>query len=480
MCTRRLRLLASFFAVGFLVVSNVVLHDSAVHLTKSVFKPRWRIDDFRIIRDTLRLRKPVTTGSRKLEKEFILAAVKVRNLEDENLVAWGVGEIAPLEGLSSVNMEEALSQTKRLQSLFRSNPQAPPSWFNSSRSLMTSACRELSDWLGSLFDGSENGTSEKIASSVLSGVEQAFLIAVSRALDIELLQILCDAATDEVHRPLIASAYVELNGLISSNPEQGVEEAAKEALLLHSNGHRYGYRTLKIKLGRSMDPTLDSLMVEGIQQALGPNISLRGDANRAWSLDKAQIFASGLSKESLRLFEYLEEPCQTLENSISFSKQFNVPLALDETIDERGGIPSIGESDGKKKKIIKAAILKPTVLGGAVKCMRLALSERNTDSIISSAFETPFTQAYFALVAGSIMELNRRRVPHGLGTSSWYDRRSVEENSYLSKAAAMFQKNHESLLSLRVCERVIEDCVVAVTEKFDQKLETDSGPRFRD
>eukprot|EP00954_Amorphochlora_amoebiformis_P006767 528806-Amorphochlora_amoeboformis.AAC.1 len=44
MCTRRLRLLASFFAVGFLVVSNVVLHDSAVHLTKSVFKPRWRID----------------------------------------------------------------------------------------------------------------------------------------------------------------------------------------------------------------------------------------------------------------------------------------------------------------------------------------------------------------------------------------------------------------------------------------------------
>ena len=62
---------------------------------------------------------------------------------------------------------------------------------------------------------------------------------------------------------------------------------------------------------------------------LDHHISLRLDANRAWTLDEALEFASGIKGIKI---EYCEESLKNPEQLDSFLEKSDLPIALDETL----------------------------------------------------------------------------------------------------------------------------------------------------
>jgi len=107
------------------------------------------------------------------------------------------------------------------------------------------------------------------------------------------------------------------------------------------------------------------------------SVVLRLDINRAWSLNDAKRFSNAFS---VRDFEYLEEPCRSIEDLIMFSKATNFPIGLDETLYLDNQIPKLPS--------VKALILKPTLLGN--KLIHFIQKGKNLglELVFSSSFET--------------------------------------------------------------------------------------------
>ena len=79
--------------------------------------------------------------------------------------------------------------------------------------------------------------------------------------------------------------------------------------------------------------------------------------------------------------QYVEEPVGLLENSLRFSRETGIPIALDETLDEvcAGGMPSGVDAalDSALPGVdarsgVTAVVLKPGVLGGFERSWRIA------------------------------------------------------------------------------------------------------------
>lgn len=87
---------------------------------------------------------------------------------------------------------------------------------------------------------------------------------------------------------------VGVNGLLDcqGTPEEAAAEAA--ALL-----QQQPYAALKIKVGRRVDPLADAAAVLAIRQAVGPEVVLRADANRRWTLEQAVQVGAWTVWESL-------------------------------------------------------------------------------------------------------------------------------------------------------------------------------------
>jgi o-succinylbenzoate synthase len=88
---------------------------------------------------------------------------------------------------------------------------------------------------------------------------------------------------------------VPINALISS-PDHAIEEALR--------ARAAGYEAVKLKVG-GRDVEEDVELVRAVRGTLNSDVSLRLDANRAWSFEEAERFARGIA--GLRL-EYVEEP----------------------------------------------------------------------------------------------------------------------------------------------------------------------------
>ncbi len=153
----------------------------------------------------------------------------------------------------------------------------------------------------------------------------------------------------------------------------------------------------KIKLGHLSDEEARALI-----QALQGKFRLRVDLNRKWPLERSRSFFAQFSPE---IFEYIEEPCTTLEDLFAFP----FPLALDETLREHPlekllAIPTL-----------QALIYKPTLHGGLsiARTLKTAAQKRHIDLIFSSCYESGVgirAIAYFA------EELNLTEKPFGIDT----------------------------------------------------------------
>eukprot|EP00466_Bigelowiella_natans_P015227 jgi/Bigna1/85193/estExt_fgenesh1_pg.C_20401 len=445
------------------------------------------IEDASVILGKLRLRNPPTTNSSISIIKMLSNSDTMKEITSANRVGveavYGVGEIAPLPGLSKENIdeayEEALSVSKQLIGThFKLADMIEPS-FMSSLSSITSPVPPQ----------------KYLPPSVVSGYEQALMVAVSRIQNVSLGSLFVSLVASTLPNPTqpIRSTTVlednnnndnedssqlsfsslssveiprtiNVNGLVVS---QGLEcDSVQEVI----ERIEEGYTCLKVKVGRRGSPKEDGKILSSICKELGrieqnmgstqggkealKKITLRADANRAWSFEEALQFESSLSSEAKVRLEYIEEPCVSPEDTLRFSAHTGLGVGLDESIDEgwleqntsKEYIKSCESDNNDDHKIhgspkIKALILKPTILGGhkndggVLESARTISTARNkfgppylSSPVLSSSFETPYTLLYFAQIAGGMAALEKIGISvsfknspaHGIGTSNWY------------------------------------------------------------
>ncbi len=154
-----------------------------------------------------------------------------------------------------------------------------------------------------------------------------------------------------------------------------------------------GIRTLKVKL-RSGLAERELQGLSALRAKIGPQIALRLDLNQSLTAAAASAFLSALAAVGPEL---VEEP--TPPEGLCALQPSPVPLALDESLQSLGDAlveRSLSRPD------VRAAVLKPTTLGGFARTLRLARqAERlGREVILSHAFEGPI-----ALAAGAALAL---------------------------------------------------------------------------
>jgi isochorismate synthase/2-succinyl-5-enolpyruvyl-6-hydroxy-3-cyclohexene-1-carboxylate synthase/2-succinyl-6-hydroxy-2,4-cyclohexadiene-1-carboxylate synthase/O-succinylbenzoate synthase len=203
----------------------------------------------------------------------------------------GIGEAAPLPGLSHESADDAAAQLHALAALLH-GARLPPA-------LPLLGLGGAGEWL-------RRGLGlppEALLPSTRCALEGALLSALARAKDCTMADLLArgggsaHAAAGGAAAPAPA---VRLNALLACATGPPAEAAAEAAALAAA-----GAAAIKIKVGRRRSPAEDAEAVRAVRAAVGPDVVLRADANRAWSLEQALVFGRRAAAAGL---EYVEEP----------------------------------------------------------------------------------------------------------------------------------------------------------------------------
>ena len=157
---------------------------------------------------------------------------------------------------------------------------------------------------------------------------------------------------EKPHSTPPSTRNIPINALLSDEPLDAALDAVRTA----------GFRTLKLKVGRQ-SVCADAERVTEVHRQLGPDIKLRLDANRAWTLPDALDFARRISAVPL---EYIEEPLQNPTELPAFHERSGLPVALDEALLEQP------LNHFRAWCCVRAVVIKPTILGGLRAAERLA------------------------------------------------------------------------------------------------------------
>ncbi len=291
--------------------------------------------------------------------------VRVRSGHDE-----GWGDIAPLPGFSQESFPETQSQATTLAKLLANTP------------------------IESLDFGTSN-----LYPSVRFGFELAqsnLNSAIRNQSEAELLSVACCKLLTQRNR---------------ENPE--------------SMTTLQGYRAVKIKVGRqALDEDIE--FVHSVCRE-NPDIDVRIDANRAWTLQIAQTF---LDATRHLAFDYIEEPLKDKSQLAAFARASHVPLALDETLREP-------EAE-RYRKFADVYVLKPTLSGGmtgTIERIKQAQAD-HTRCIISSSYESGIGMLGLLELAGSLPG-----EVHGLDTYNLFERDVLIDPLPLNRPQLQFDRH---------------------------------------
>lgn len=174
---------------------------------------------------------------------------------------------------------------------------------------------------------------------------------------------------------------------------------AKHKLLLKS-------RLCKLKIATL--PTLDSAIADGeIARHLlqtYPQLRLRLDANRRWSLSTALAFAAKIPADYRHRIDFIEEPCHTPNDCLRFSEQTGIAIAWDESLRDAGIdlISSASPSSHEMlKAVVKSVVIKPMLTGTVGYCAELIAHahQQGLTAVISSSLESSFGLVQLARMA---------------------------------------------------------------------------------
>ncbi|CCO48716.1 o-succinylbenzoate synthase [Vibrio nigripulchritudo SOn1] len=146
-----------------------------------------------------------------------------------------------------------------------------------------------------------------------------------------------------------------------------------------------GEKVAKIKVGL-YEPIRDGMLVNLFLESI-PDLSLRLDANRAWSPDEARKFASYINPSYRQRIAFLEEPCKQPGESLAFAIDTGIAIAWDETLQhavKQEGF-ALSELTG-----VKSLVIKPSLIGSIERCAALVkqAEKLGITSVISSSLES--------------------------------------------------------------------------------------------
>ena len=153
------------------------------------------------------------------------------------------------------------------------------------------------------------------------------------------------------------------------------QDALRSVSALRSRGIRYG----KLKVGRNW--TAELAAIRALREQF-PSFRLRLDANGAWSLPEALQKLQTLRNQNIEFVEQPVPPAK-MHNLVGSP----VPLAADESMHSRLGREALATL--LRDTALVAVVLKPTVLGGLLACMKIKkwAQQNGVESVASHCFE---------------------------------------------------------------------------------------------
>jgi O-succinylbenzoate synthase len=305
-------------------------------------------------------------GQPVIERQGLL----LRLSSDDDHTGWG--EIAPLPGFSSEDLDTVIAETGQLES-FLTDRTVPPD------------IARLDGRIARFLDDCA------LSHSTVFGIEQALLSLAASSQQVSLPRLLNSRA----------KLSVPLNALVTGDATDAVEQARLN--------FQQGYRAIKLKVGR-LSVQEDAERALAVRGAISDTAALRLDANCAWTMPQAVEFAERIGDCNI---EYIEEPLTDNRLLPEFCNKTGLPVALDESLTGID-IQTIEPFDG-----LIALILKPTLLGGLDKT---ASYVKRTDSlslmpVISSSFESSVGIYSLAAFAAAFIT---EEIPCGLDTFTFF------------------------------------------------------------
>ena len=162
-----------------------------------------------------------------------------------------------------------------------------------------------------------------------------------------------------------------------------------------------GVTTFKVKVGTSLDEDIARI---NALRSLRPNAKFRIDANGLLSVDQAVSLL-----ELVGDIEYIEQPCETIEELRELKKRIKVKVVGDEVL-RKAKDPFAIDLSGA----VDYLMLKVQPLGGIKRAHQLA-EHHKLPVVVSSALESAVGIDYGLTLAASFEEMN---FDCGLGTGS--------------------------------------------------------------
>lgn len=306
---------------------------------------------------TLRLREPLRTATGEIaERTLLLLRVEDR----EGRVGWG--EAAPLEPYDGVSLD-------RCRAALESHAATLSGGAATGGAALLDACRDADP-----------------LPQALAAVDLALWSLAGIREDRPVAALLTDA-------PL---SRVPVNATIGAEDRAGAATRAAAAV-------DAGFSCIKLKAGTGDDAG----RVAAVRAAVGPEVSLRLDANGAWDVDTAVASIEALAPAGL---EFVEEPVHGVDALRQVRERTAVRIAMDETAAEPGALAG-GAADLVCLKVSRAGGISALLAQAAL------VRTTGTEVYLASTLDGPLGIAA-AVHCAAALKLD---VPCGLATLGMFD-----------------------------------------------------------
>jgi O-succinylbenzoate synthase len=312
----------------------------------------------------------------------------------------GLGEISPLPGLHKENLSHVIKQIKKHSSFFIN--------------------RKIPNIINQIGDGFETFFKNlSLFPSVQFGLESAILSLIAAKQGISITDLFVSSLNQSIL----------VNALLTGKPEQ----------ILKKTNHylKEGFVVFKLKVGRN---TIDNdiSFTNKICSLLNSKAKLRLDVNQAWSLSEALQFFQNIDVNKI---EFIEEPLTNFNELQALFNKTNIPIALDENISK------ISIGDDISLSFVKAAVIKPTVIGSINKSIKLIRYAENNDIIpvISDTFQSGVGLSMLITIAATIKNKN---IAMGFDTYSWLKEDILINNYQINQGKLYFENINKPTITL--------------------------------
>ncbi|MCA1802411.1 MAG: o-succinylbenzoate synthase [Rhodothermaceae bacterium] len=200
-------------------------------------------------------------------------------------------------------------------------------------------------------------------------------------------------------------------------------------MALNKVNHYYneGYRTFKFKVG--LDRALEESILTSVCNKY-PDISIRLDANRGWSLETALSILADWKQFNP---EYCEEPVQggIFEELSRIKTTTGVPVAADESVRDIGSARRLTEG-----KLADFLILKPSLIGNISDFLHICEMAQNSEIqvVVTTALESAIGRSWVYALASMI----DNGLAMGLATGDLFEYDIADDSNLFKKGHLCF------------------------------------------